>query len=102
MNIVTMERMTLALLIICVIVCPAFAQTTDWTTPTTKGITTFTTQMVLVGGGIIGLSIVALGIWAAMTQRIDWDKLWIFFVAALLITIGPAFVTWLIKTFQGG
>ncbi len=80
---------------------PAFAQDAGWVQPAQQGVTSLTTNLVLLGGGIIGLSIVAYGLWAAMTQRIDWARLWVYFVAGLLVTGGPAAMTWLIQKFQG-
>lgn len=68
----------------------------DWIKPAEEGITSLTKMLVTLGGALIGLSIVAYGLWAAMTQRIDWSKIWVFFLAALLVTIGPIAILWFI------
>lgn len=98
-----LNRLLPVALVLATIAVPALADSSaDWMAPAQKGITDLTTQIVTLGGALIGLSIVAAGLWAAMTHRIEWSKLWIFFVAGLLVTIGPAAVTWFISKMQGG
>ena len=81
---------------------PALAQTASWMTPAQTGVTSLTTSLVTLGGGLIGLSIVGYGLWAAMTHRIDWGRLWIFFIAGMLVTAGPPAIMWFIGLLQGG
>lgn len=75
---------------------PALAGDADWIKPAEEGVTSLTTSLVTIGGALIGLSIVGYGLWAAMTQRIDWAKIWVFFVSALLVTVGPIAIIWFI------
>ncbi|EPY00183.1 membrane protein, partial [Magnetospirillum fulvum MGU-K5] len=49
-----------------------------------------------IGGALIGLSLVGYGLWAAMTRRLDQSRLWIFFVAGFLVTVGPSAILWFI------
>jgi membrane associated rhomboid family serine protease len=79
---------------------PALAANADWISPANEGVTSLTTSLVTMGGGLIGLSIVGYGLWAAMTQRIDWARIWVFFVAGLLVTVGPLAMTWFIELMQ--
>jgi membrane associated rhomboid family serine protease len=72
----------------------------DWAKPATDGITTLTNTIVTVAGALIGLSIVCFGIWSAATQRIEWAKLWIFFLAGMLVTAGPPMIIWWIELMQ--
>lgn len=86
---------------LAIIADPALAASSaDWITPVGDGVTSLTTTLVTIGGAIIGLSIVGYGLWAAMTQRIDWARIWVFFVAGLLVTVGPAAIIWFIKIMQ--
>lgn len=91
------------LLLNTIFTAPALAQSSSaWAAPAQKGVTSLTTTIVTFAGPLIGLSIVAIGIWAAMTQRIQWHVLWILLIAGILISAGPAFITWLINILQGG
>lgn len=78
-------------------VAPAFAaDSANWIAPAEKGVTSLTESIVSIAAGVIGFGIVCLGIWAAMTQRLEWAKLWIFIFAAILITVGPKAISWFI------
>jgi len=72
----------------------------DWITPVSDGVTTLTSSIVSIAGAVIGLCIVCFGLWAAMRQRIEWATFWVFFVAGLFITVGPAAITWFIDLMQ--
>lgn len=74
----------------------------DWIKPAEEGVTSLTTSLVTIGGALIGLSIVGYGLWAAMTQRLDWARIWVFFIAGLLVTIGPAAIVWFIDLMKQG
>lgn len=86
--------------VLVLLVSPAWAADADWISPASEGVTSLTTSLVTIAGGLIGLSIVCAGIWAAMTQRIEWQRIWIFFVAGLLVTVGPTAITWFIALMQ--
>lgn len=72
----------------------------DWASPVNEGVTTLTKVIVGVAGGLIGLSIVIYGVWSAIQQRIEWQKLGIFFVCGLLVTVGPLLIVWWIELMQ--
>lgn len=75
---------------------PALADDADWIAPLDKGVSSLTTSLVAVAGALIGLSIVGYGIWAAIRQRVEWEKLMYIFFGGLLVTIGPAAIVWFI------
>jgi len=79
---------------------PAFAQTTDWSTPVQQGFTSLTTTAVTVTGALIGLAIVIFAAIGAATHKLEWQKLWVFVLAAAIIAAGPAAVIWAIAKFQ--
>ncbi|WP_096704165.1 DUF6750 family protein [Magnetospirillum sp. 15-1] len=69
----------------------------DWAAPVETAAKTLTTTLVTIAGAIIGLGIVGYGIWAALNQRIELQKIWIFFVCGLLVSIGPGLMMWWIN-----
>lgn len=81
---------------------PAFAQSADWLAPAEGGAVAMTTSLVALGGSLLGLSIVGYGIWSALTHRIRWETLWVFVFSAVLVTVGPTAIAWLITKFQSG
>lgn len=92
----------LALALASILAVPALAASgsADWIAPASEGVTSLTKSLVTIGGALIGLSLVGYGLWAAMTQRIEWPKIWVFFIAGLLVTVGPAAITWFIDLMQ--
>lgn len=83
------------------LVCPALAADgADWATPVNQGVSTFTKVLVGVAGGIIGLGIVCYGIWGTIQQRIELQKIWIYFAGGLLVTVGPLAIVWWIDLMQ--
>lgn len=87
---------------LAVVAVPALAADADWIKPVSDGATSLSTALTAVAGAIIGLGIVGAGIWAAMTQRIEWNKLWVFVVAGLLVSVGPTAASWWINTVGQG
>ncbi|CAA7619339.1 DUF6750 family protein [Magnetospirillum sp. UT-4] len=81
-----------------VLAVPALAAggAADWIKPAEEGVTSITKSLVTIGGALIGLSIVGYGLWSAMNQRIEWSRIWTFFIAALLVTVGPMAIIWFI------
>ena len=71
----------------------------DFLAPANEGLTSLRTQIVGIAGAIFGVGIVAYGVWSAMIQRILWEKLWVFVIAALLVTVGPAGISYMFDTF---
>ncbi|MEW5728043.1 MAG: hypothetical protein AB1918_09480 [Pseudomonadota bacterium] len=83
--------------LVVAVALPALGADADWIKPAEEGVTDLTSSLVMIAGALIGLSIVGYGLWAAMTQRIDWARIWVFFFAALLVTVGPAAIMWFIE-----
>ncbi len=81
---------------------PAFAADTDeaWDRAAT-GILGISDGMARIGGPLIGLAIAAIGLWAGMTQRVDWSRLWIVFFAAACVMLGPTIGPQLTSLFSG-
>ncbi|MBC7953632.1 MAG: hypothetical protein H7Z12_17675 [Rhodospirillaceae bacterium] len=79
---------------------PALAADADWGSSVNEGVSSLTKVIVGVAGGIIGLCIVIYGIIGAVKQRIEFDKIWIYFVSGLLVTVGPLAIVWLIELMQ--
>lgn len=79
---------------------PALAADADWGTSVNEGVSSLTKIVVGVAGGIIGLCIVIYGIIGAVKQRIEFDKIWIYFLSGLLVTIGPLAIVWWIELSQ--
>ena len=79
---------------------PALAQTTDWSQPVQQGFSSLTVTVVAIAGGLIGLAIVIYAIMGAAKHKIEYEKLWTFIVAAAIIAVGPAAITWAIQKFQ--
>jgi len=52
--------------------------------------------LVLIGGDLVAFSLVGYGLWAVKTQRLDRSRIWIFFVAGLLVMVGPSAILWVI------
>lgn len=71
----------------------------DFLKPADEGLTSLRTQIVGIAGGVFGLGIVVYGVWSAMMQRIAWEKLWVFVIAAIFVTVGPTAVSWMFDTF---
>ncbi|MDR3326120.1 MAG: TrbC/VirB2 family protein [Rhodospirillaceae bacterium] len=86
------------LLLLIIILLPSIAYADpNWVAPAEKGITALTGNIAKIAAGIVGLGVVCMGVWAAATQRIEWNKLWILVFAGLLITVGPSLVKWFLE-----
>lgn len=90
-----------ALLLLAVLASNAFAAD-DFLKPAEEGLTSLRTQIVGIASGIFALGIVAFGVWSAMMQRIAWDRLWTFILAAIFVTVGPTGISYLFDTFGSG
>jgi hypothetical protein len=97
-----MRSMISVALLAALAAAPAFAADADWIKPAEEGVKSLTSSLMTIGGALIGLSLMAYGLWAAMTQRLEWSRIWIFFVAGLLVTVGPSAITWLIDLMKQG
>lgn len=90
-----------ALLLLGVLASNAFAAD-DFLKPAEEGLTSLRTQIVGIASGIFALGIVAFGVWSAMMQRIAWERLWTFILAAIFVTVGPTGISYLFDTFGSG
>jgi hypothetical protein len=77
-----------------VTVAPALAADADWIKPVEEGVTSLSDNLVTIAGPVIGLCIGGYGVWAALTGRLEFNRIWIFLIAALFIGAGPSFATW--------
>lgn len=78
---------------------PAMAESADWIAPAEEGITSLKDSIVTLAAPIMALAIVGFAIWAALTQRINWQVLITLVIVAFLIGVGPTAMTWLIGAF---
>lgn len=67
----------------------AMAQSSDWVKPAGDLIGDLQSGLIQIGIPVVGLGIIILGIWAAITGRIDWMRMAMIAMAGLLITAGP-------------
>lgn len=73
---------------------PAVAADAEWIKPVQEGVTSLSDSLATIAAPVIGLCIAGYGIWAALTGRLEFQRLWIFMIAALFIGAGPTFATW--------
>jgi hypothetical protein len=95
-------RSVLALAAVALLADPTLAADADWIKPAEEGVKSLTSSLISVGAPLIGLSLIGYGLWAAMTQRLDWARIWVFFIAGLLVTVGPTAITWFIDLMKKG
>jgi type IV secretory pathway VirB2 component (pilin) len=74
----------------------AFAQNKDWVKPAENLIGDLTGGLVQIGIPVVGLGVIILGIWAAISGRIDWMRMGMILVAGILITLGPSIMSTLL------
>lgn len=67
----------------------AFARGSDkWITPATGVLDDLTAGLIKIGIPVVGIGIMALGIWAALSGRIDWSRAAMIVVGGILIAFG--------------
>ena len=101
----SVQIMALAALLIVVSTMPAFAQLTTggddaWVQPGVKIIEALESGIVTIGALVVGLGIIALGLWAIATLRMEWNKFWVVLIGGVLVMAGPKMITTLLKFAQ--
>ena len=79
---------------------PAHAQD-GWESPATDLIETLNSGLVKIGAVLIGVAIIAFGMWGALTARIDWMRLAMILIGGGLVMAGPAMIDALLSTIGG-
>lgn len=78
---------------------PALAQSAGagWEEPATGLIEVLQSGLVKIGVVLIGVGIIAFGMWGAITARIDWTKFGMILIGGLLVMVGPTMITTLLE-----
>lgn len=71
---------------------PAFAAA-EWTDPIVTFIESLTSGLGRIGSLVLGLGIIVLGLWAAMTGRMDWNRFAFALIGGMLVMVGPTIVS---------
>jgi hypothetical protein len=71
----------------------------DWIAPLSEGADSLTDSLISIGAPILGLCIAGFGAWAVMTNRLDFQRLWMFLLGGALIGVGKPFGTWFMGLF---
>lgn len=66
---------------------PALAQ--GWEDPIIQFIELLNSGTGRIGGWVIGLGIIALGLWGGLTGRMDWNRFIIMLIGGLFVIVGP-------------
>ncbi len=84
-----------------VLFSPALAADADWIAPVEEGVTSLSDSLLTIAAPVIGLCIGGYGVWAALTGRLEFHRLWTFLIAALFIGAGPTFAEWFMNLLKG-
>lgn len=71
---------------------PAFAAA-EWTDPIVTFIESLTSGLGRIGTLVLGLGIIVIGLWAAITGRMDWNRFAFALIGGLLVMVGPSIVS---------
>ena len=93
------KPLLLAVLITAVVVEPALAQE-GWEKPALKLIEVLESGLVKIGAVLIGVGILAMGIWAAVTARLDWQKFGYVLIGGVLVMAGPTMLRMLLAAVE--
>lgn len=69
-----------------------------WEQPAVGLIDVLEGGLVKIGAVLIGIGIVAVGLWAAVTARMDWNKFAYVLIGGVLVMAGPTMVKTLLNT----
>lgn len=78
----------LATLFVALLSRPAFAAE-GWEAPFIEVLDSLTSGLGTMGSIILGIGIMALGAWAAMTGRMDWNRFIFVVIGGILVMAGP-------------
>lgn len=89
----------LAVAAVSVIADPAFAAGGEgWEAPATKFIGLLQSGLVKIAAVMIGIGIIGYGAWAAVSGRLEWQKLLYMIIGGILVMAGPGMLTTLLET----
>tara|TARA_E500000305_G_scaffold78600_1_gene64339 strand:+ start:3488 stop:3808 length:321 start_codon:yes stop_codon:yes gene_type:complete len=74
------------------IATPAMAQDASWVEPITDFLDVLTSGLGRLGAAVLGIGIVAIGLWAAWTGRMDWGRFGFALIGGILVMVGPELV----------
>ena len=72
-----------------------------WLNPLADGATSLSSQLVNIGGPVLGLCLAGYGIWSIFQANVDWRRVWGALIGGTLIGIGPSFATWFMSLLSG-
>jgi conjugal transfer pilus assembly protein TraA len=79
----------------------AFAQSSDeWVKPASDLIDALRSGLVTAGALIVGLAVVARGIWIAMSGNPEWQKIGMIIMGGVMIMAGPKVMAALLEVAQ--
>tara|TARA_R110000868_G_scaffold324030_7_gene584958 strand:- start:709 stop:1029 length:321 start_codon:yes stop_codon:yes gene_type:complete len=79
--------------VVAILASPAAAQDANWVAPITDFLETLTTGLGQLGSAVLGIGIIAIGLWASWTGRMDWPRFGFALVGGILVMLGPTLVT---------
>ncbi len=90
------------LAVLCITAVPALAQSTGsgWEEPATGLMEVLESGLVKIGVVLIGIGVIAYGMWGAVTARIDWTKFGMILIGGLLVMTGPTMSRTLLESVQ--
>jgi type IV secretory pathway VirB2 component (pilin) len=65
----------------------------DWTKPILDFLEVLTSGLGKLGTAVLGIGIIAIGLWAAWSGRMDWNRFAWALVGGVLVMIGPTIVS---------
>ena len=96
----TLALATIAAVAVAALSCPTLAaDAADWIEPAADGAKSLAESLVTFGAPILGLCLVGFGVFAVMTGRLDFHRLWMFMLGGVLIGVGPTFAEWFMALF---
>lgn len=76
------------------------AASADWIKPATTLVETLRTGVVQIGAALVGLGIVAIGVWMGISGRGEWSRLGYAIAGGILIMAGPEAIATLLEATQ--
>ena len=87
-----------AIVAVCMVgVEPAAAQADEWVKPAEGLIAALQSGLVTAGLALAGIGIIALGIWGAVTGRMDWGRFGYVILGGVLVMVGPRVIAALLE-----
>jgi type IV secretory pathway VirB2 component (pilin) len=88
----------LALAVLCLGLTPELAfAAEDWVKPATDLVETLRSGVVQIGAVLVGLGVVAIGVWMGVTGRGEWQRLGYVIAGGILVMAGPEAIAKLLE-----